>query len=147
MPKGKNSMYKLNEKNKTFTESSLNGEKMEKDLNHSIQVVGKEKVAEYNCVHLKVTTNQNQITDMWTTKDIAGYETMEVLTKGNNMFDSEKIYAQLKSKGADGMMVKTVLNIGGSSMVNELVKAEKRSNPANLFILPAGYSKVNTPKY
>ena len=45
------------------------------------------------------------------------------------------------------MMVKTVLNIGESSMVNELVKAEKRSNPANLFILPAGYSKVNTPKY
>ena len=98
MPKGKNSMYKLNEKNKTFTESSLNGEKMEKDLNHSIQVVGKEKVAEYNCVHLKVTTNQNQITDMWTTKDIAGYETMEVLTKGNNMFDSEKFMPNLKAK-------------------------------------------------
>ena len=147
MPKGKNSMYILNEKNKTYTESPLNGEQMGKDLDYSIQVVGKEKVAGYNCVHLKVTTNKNQITDMWTTKDIAGYEAMEVLTKGIDMFGSKDVFAQLKSKGADGIMVKTVLNMGGSSMVNELVKVEKRSNPASLFALPASYSKVSTPKY
>ncbi len=147
MPKGKNSMYILNDKNKTYSESSLNADKTVKDLDVSIEVVGKEKVAGYNCVHLKVITNKNQVTDMWTTKDIAGYEAMEALTKGNNMFGSEKVYAQLKSKGADGMMVKTVINMGKSSMVNVLVKAEKRSNPASLFALPAGYSKMAAPKY
>lgn len=147
MPKGKNSMYILNEKNRTYTESPLNGDQMGNDLDYSIQVVGKEKVAGYNCVHLKVTTNQNQITDMWTTKDISGYEVMEALTKGIDMFGSNDVYAQLKSKGADGIMVKTVLDMGKSSVVSELVKAEKRSNPESLFTLPAGYSKVSTPKY
>ena len=122
IPKGKNSMFILNEKSKTYTESPMSANKDVKDLDFNIQVVGKEKVAGYNCVHLKVTTAQQQVTDMWTTKDIAGYETMEVLTKGNNMFGSEKIYSQLKSKGADGIMVKTVLNMGKNAMVNELVK-------------------------
>jgi hypothetical protein len=145
MPKGKPVIYMLNEKSKSYTELPLNYGKTDKDF--SIEVVGKEKVAGYNCVHIKVMNDKKQITDMWTTKDIAGYETMNLLSKSNEMFGSEKVYTQLKSKGADGMMVKTVLNLDKKTIVNELVKAEKHSNPASMFALPAGYSKMNVPKY
>jgi hypothetical protein len=147
MPKGKNTMYMLNPKTKTYMESPTNINPKAINAAFNIQVVGNEKVGGYNCVHLKVTNGDKQITDMWTTKDIAGYETMMALAKGNDTFGSEKVYAQLKSKGVDGMLVKTVINIGKKPMVNELVKAENRSNPASLFALPTGYSSMRMPKH
>ena len=53
IPKGKNSMFILNEKSKTYTESPMSANKDVKDLDFNIQIVGKEKVAGYNCVHLR----------------------------------------------------------------------------------------------
>jgi Domain of unknown function (DUF4412) len=144
MPKGKNIVYTYNTKSKTYTESNT-ASKKESDLDVKFVVVGNEKVNGYNCKHIKMTMKNKMVTDMWTTKDIAGYEVMESLSKSSDNIVSNKIYNQLKSQGADGMMVKTEMQIGKNKMINQLVKAEKHANAAGLFSLPPGYSKMNRP--
>ncbi|MES2797791.1 MAG: DUF4412 domain-containing protein [Bacteroidota bacterium] len=144
MPKGKNTMYTYNMTSKTYTEAPITSKKATEEEVKFV-VVGKEKVADYNCTHVKMTLKNKMVSDMWTTKEIAGYEVMETLSKTSDNIVSNKIYNQLKSQGADGMMVKTEMTIGKNKMVNQLVKAEKRANPASLYVLPAGYKKMTMP--
>ena len=146
MPKGKNTIITYNMTSKTYTESSTDLKKTSAE-DIKFVLVGKEKVNGYNCSHIKMTMKNKMVSDMWTTKDIAGYEVMETLTKSSDSFGSEKVYAQLKSQGADGMMVKTEMTIGKNKMVNQLVKAEKRANPASLYILPSGYKKMEVSRF
>jgi glycerophosphoryl diester phosphodiesterase len=145
MPKGKNTMITYNMTSKTYTESSTDLKKTAAE-DVKFVLVGKEKVGGYNCTHVKMTMANKMVTDMWTTKDIAGYQVMETLSKASDKVVSDKIYAQLKSQGADGIMVKTEMTIGQNKMVNQLVKAEKRTNPASLYVLPAGYTKMEAGK-
>lgn len=145
MPKGKNVVYAFNTKSKTYTESPIGLKKPSSESDIKFEVIGKEKVNGYNCSHIKMTMKNKLVSDMWTTKEIAGYEVMETLSKTSDNIVSNKIYNQLKSQGADGMMVKTEMTIGKNKMVNQLIKAEKRANPASLYVLPAGYSKMTMP--
>jgi glycerophosphoryl diester phosphodiesterase len=145
MPKGKNTMITYNMTSKTYTESSTDLKKTAAE-DVKFVLVGKEKVGGYNCTHVKMTMANKMVTDMWTTKDITGYQVMESLSKASDSFVSDKIYTQLKSQGADGMMVKTEMTIGQNKMVNQLVKAEKRTNPGSLYMLPAGYTKMEAGK-
>lgn len=145
MPKGKNTMITYNTTSKTYTETSTD---LKKTAAEDIKfvLVGKEKVGGYNCTHVKMTMANKMVSDMWTTKDIPGYQVMESLSKASENFVSDKIYTQMKSQGADGLMVKTEMTIGKNKMVNQLVKAEKRTNPASLYVLPAGYTKMEAGK-
>jgi hypothetical protein len=145
MPKGKNTMYTYNMTSKTYTEAPIASKKVDEE-DVKFVVVGKEKVAGFNCTHIKMTMKNKMVSDMWTTKEIAGYEVMETLSKTSDNIVSNKIYNQLKSQGADGMMVKTEMTIGKNKMVNQLVKAEKRANPASLYVLPVGYKKMEAGK-
>jgi hypothetical protein len=125
----------LNEQAKTYTESSLKG--TAEKLNYDVKVVGNEKVGGYPCVHATVSVNGRPAMNVWTSKDLPGYESMFNLAKASGSFGTEALYRQLEAKGAGGMMVRMVTG----SVNTELVKAERRSNPASLFAVPAGYTK------
>lgn len=145
MPKGKNTMITYNTTSKTYTETSTDLKKVKPD-DVKFELVGKEKVGGYNCTHVKMTMANKMVSDMWTTKDMPGYQVMETLSKASENFVSDKIYAQMKSQGDDGLMVKTEMTIGKNKMVNQLLKAEKRTNPASLYVLPAGFTKMEAGK-
>jgi len=126
------------DKAKTYTEIKTQSNAAE-TAKYEVKVVGKEKIGAYNCVHSTVSLNGKPAMEMWTSKEIPGYETLLKQTKANSPIGTESMYRQLESKGASGMMVKMTVGTGG--MTTELVKAEKRSNPASLFAVPAGYTK------
>lgn len=147
IPKGKNVSYTYNSMSKNYVESPLDSKSAEAaEKNMKFELVGKEKVGSYNCTHIRMLIGKQVASDMWVTKDIAGYQVMETLTKSNSNFGSNKIYQQMKAAGADGLMVKMEMNVGNKKMVNQLVKAEKRANPASLYVLPAGYTKMDISK-
>lgn len=127
------------DKAKTYTESKPKPGEAE-TAKYDVKVVGKEKIGAYNCVHSTVSMNGKPAMDMWTSQDIPGYQSLQKMAKAFSPLGAEGMYRQLESKGAAGMMVK-MTTTGGRGLSTQLVKAERRSNPASLFAVPAGYTK------
>lgn len=141
MPASKpNTVITVDEKAKTYTETTTNSSDLPA-MRYEVKVVGKEKISQYNCVHAIVNLNGQLAMEMWTSKDIPGYKDLLKMAKASSAVGSEDLYKQLESKGATGMMVKMMTSAGANAMTMELVKVEKRTNPARLFSVPAGYSK------
>jgi hypothetical protein len=76
--------------------------------------------------------------DMWTTKDISGYENMLAYWKSSISGGNDQMYTELKKAGAEGFVVK--MQIPGS-MTMELVKYDAKPVSASVFTIPAGYKK------
>jgi hypothetical protein len=136
-----NTIYLLNDKDKTYSEIQSGNSDEYKDYpqaDYEVTVVGKETVNGYNSTHVIIKVNGKQSREMWTTKDIAGYaDFSKIKTKYTGQ---DNMYKALAAKGADGMPVRIKTTEGGRSMQLDLIKAEKRSNPATLFSL-SGYTK------
>jgi hypothetical protein len=134
LPEKPNVITMLDEKAKTYREVSTGQKTMDKV---TLKVVGKEKIQNFNCTHVIVTT-QNRPMDMWTTKDISGYENMMAYLKSSIGGGNDQMYTELKKAGADGFVVK--MQIPGS-MTMELVKYDAKPVPASTFTVPAEYKK------
>jgi hypothetical protein len=111
----------------------------------TVQVLGKETVSGYSCVHSKVTTGTVSY-EIWTTKDITGYDELTKHLHSQQNSDLQHTWAQLKANHADGFMVK-MASSGKTGMTVELVKAEKKTLAASLFAPPAGYKKLEKNAY
>ncbi len=134
LPEKPNVMTMLDENAKTYREVSTGQKTMDKV---TLKVVGKEKIQNFNCTHVIVTV-QNRPMDMWTTKDISGYENMLAYWKSSISGGNDQMYTELKKAGAEGFVVK--MQIPGS-MTMELVKYDAKPVSTSVFAIPAGYKK------
>jgi|GEM_PF-719724 len=145
-----NMVTTLNTQNKTYTEMSF--EEYKKDENKSdeefeVTLVGKETVNGYSCTHViaKYKKSGKVRNDWWTSKDVPGFNGFKGV-KGSKYLDDDSFYGKLAEKGADGFPVRMKMSEtgGAGSFQMDLVKAEKKNNPASLFEIPAGYTKAAT---
>ncbi|HVO50822.1 MAG TPA: DUF4412 domain-containing protein [Thermoanaerobaculia bacterium] len=148
-------VYLINDAQKSYTEidTKKTRERLEKTRGKSadtwtVKRLGRETVNGYSCEHVLVTRSDDAKTEMewWTSKDIAGlsYESMRGLMRRGADSD-EGILKALKDAGADGFAVKMITREKGNPnpvMTMELTKIEKKSVPAALFEIPAGYKKA-----
>jgi hypothetical protein len=134
VPEKPNVITLLEETSKTYRELSTSQKTMDKV---ALKVVGKEKILSFNCIHVVVTV-QNRPMDLWTTKDISGYENMLAYWKSGLSSGNAQVFNELKKAGADGFVVK--MQIPGS-MTMELVKHDSKPVAASVFDIPAGYKK------
>jgi hypothetical protein len=142
MTKSKGTMISFDNKSNTYTEMKIpNSPNLDK-MSYAIKVVGNEKVNGYNCAHAIITMSKGINMEMWTTKEVKGYQIMAELSKTNDSFGSQKMYQLLKDKGADGFLVKSKMGDGKRGMMMDLVKIEQKNNPASLFTPPSGYKKA-----
>jgi hypothetical protein len=146
-------VYLINDAQKSYTEidTKKTREQLEKTRGKNkdawaVKKLGRETVNGYACEHVLVTRGDDAKTEMewWTSRDIAGlsYEAMRGLMRRGN--DEEGIMKALRDAGADGFAVKMITREKGNPspvMTMELTKIEKRSVPAALFEVPAGYKK------
>jgi hypothetical protein len=133
-----NVAYVFNSLTKTYTEAKINPKATVKEV--SIKVLGTEKVGNYNCTHVKMTSD-GKSWDAWFTKELPSFS---FPISGNNELGSQKVMNELKSKGITGMMVKVVFLTPGAKtkgITMQLVKYETKPLNADLFTLPAGYKK------
>ena len=136
-------VYMLNEKDKTYSElSSATGGDDMKDYpqnEYEVTLVGKEKVNNFNCTHVRVKRKgSTHETEMWTSTDLAGYaEFAKVKTKYTGKIN---MFKALEAKGAVGFPVRIKADEHGQAVQIDLVKAERRTNPASMFSL-TGYTK------
>lgn len=139
MPKSNPDMiYTIDEEKKSYTEI-----KQEADINDSeaytVEIIGQEKVAGYNCTHAKVKT-MGQVFEIWTTKEIDGYKELynqAMLQKQS--FGMDK--AMRNNEQLMGIIVRVKNDNKKESFTMELVKFEKGNYPASMFQIPAGYTK------
>jgi len=134
-------IYTLDETNKTYTEIKKQDDNDSKDNEeYTVEIIGQEKVAGYNCTHAKIKTNDG-VMEMWTTKDIDGYK--EMYNKAMMQKKSAGIEKAMKSnEQLMGIMVRMKSgNKKEGSFTMELVKFEKGNYPQAMFEIPAGYTK------
>lgn len=128
----------FNSINKTYTETKTSKDATIKDF--SIKVIGTEKVRKYNCSHVKMIS-EGKSWDIWYTKDLPS---INFPINGNNAMGSERLTAELKSKGVSGMPVKIAFLKPGTSSLSVtmlLAKYEPKTLNSALFVIPTGYKK------
>jgi hypothetical protein len=146
-------MYMINDQTRTYTEMNLKelGEstaKMRSEREpYTVKVLGTERVLGYSTKHVLLSRpGDHADMEIWTTKDILGlnYEAMRGLMRRDPSRDEGTFMKALRDNGADGFFVKMVTREKGKpepTSVMELTKVEKKSVPASLFEIPAGYKK------
>ena len=148
-------MYMINDKTKTYAEmdlakmrdqaSKMRGEKAKETW--TVKKLGKETVNGYSCEHVLLAHGDDAKSEMelWTSKDISGlsYESMRGLMRRGSQSD-EGMMKALRDAGADGFVVKMVTRQKGNPTpvaTMELTKVQRKSVPASMFEIPAGYTK------
>ncbi len=105
----------------------------------SVTVIGNEKVGQYNCTHVRMSSSGSNW-DMWYTKDLAGLN----FPVDGDPAASRQMMEKLNSKGISGMLVKLVFFKQGTTtpgMTMLMTRYEAKPLDAALFAIPAGYTK------
>jgi hypothetical protein len=148
-------LYLINDKAKTYSEMDIKKTreqvaKMAGAKNkeaYSAKVIGSERLLGYSTKHVFLSRPSDKSEmEVWTTKDLLGlsYETMRGLMRRGAGDDDGSMMKALKDAGAEGFFVKMVTREKGKTeplTTMELTKAEKKSLPASMFEVPAGYAK------
>ncbi len=141
LPDKPNTMIMLNEASQTYTEVTTKSAANDPNAAKvTVKVIGKEKLQNLNCTHIVVTMS-NRPMDMWTTKDIAGYEGMMGYWKSSMSGGNDQMYNELKKAGAEGFVVKTQLKNPEGGMTMELVKYDTKPVSSAIFAIPSNYKK------
>jgi hypothetical protein len=127
----------LDEAKKSYTEIKSPVDTTD-DEKYTIEILGKEKVGIYNCIHAKVKA-KNQVFEVWTTKEIDGYKELQKSAFIKNQ--TKGMNKAFLSGELEGMMVKMKDASEKEAMTLELVKFEKGNFPQSMFEIPAGYTK------
>ncbi|RCR69005.1 DUF4412 domain-containing protein [Larkinella punicea] len=136
LAKTPNVTYMLNESSKTYTENRPNPSKNTPAMKATVKVVGKEKIQNLNCTHALVTFDKGSM-EIWTSKDIPGYEKLLSYWRSNQDFGGENLYTELKKSGADGFFVR----MKNAGMTMDLVRYDTKPVSASLFDIPKDYKK------
>jgi hypothetical protein len=116
--------------------------------------VGEDTWMGFHCVHARIinTISMGHIftmvdtTDIWKSKDVPMQEGFrhwmdKFEEKTNASIYSPKVAEELKEMGCEGMFVRMESSSKDSHTRMALSKVEHRDLPANLFVVPAGYTE------
>lgn len=135
-------VYMLNEEKKTYTTFDMKGTGSYDDAdNYEITVVGKEKVNNYNATHIIVKEkDRDRQQELWVSTEVPGYG---MYTKIQNKYTHAGMYKAMEAKGVKGYAVRVKAKDENNrfSLTMDLIKAETKAQPDNLFTL-AGYTKA-----
>ena len=113
---------------------------------YKITKLGNEVVDGYTCTHAKIVTTSGKglfasstTMDVWTSPAVPGYTNLRKMMASQNI--TEKMLDALDQAGCGGQVVKLQSSGKDYSMTMELTKAEKKTFPASLFMIPAGYTQ------
>jgi hypothetical protein len=137
----------LDDENKTYSLNVIDTSLINSDATqYKITKLGKETMDGYNCTHAKIVSTSGKrifasttTMDVWTSPDVPGYLSLRKMMASQNV--TVKMLQELDAAGCGGQVVKIQSKGKDYSMTMELTKAEKKTLPASLFMIPAGYAK------
>lgn len=136
-------IYMLDEQKKTYSEIKTDADESYKDYPQSeyeVTVLGKEPVNGYNATHVNVKRKSSKTSEeMWLTTDIVNYADYAKIK--SKYTGKDNLNKALEAKGAAGFPVRIKTVEEGMTLQIDIVKAEKKTNPASYFTL-TGYKKA-----
>ena len=137
----------LDDENKTYSLNVIDTSLINSDATqYKITRVGNETMDGYGCTHAKIvsTTGKGMFSstttmDVWTSPNVPGYLSLRKMMASQSV--TVKMIQELDNAGCGGQIVKIQSNGKDYSMTMELTKAEKKTLPASLFMIPVGYTK------
>lgn len=137
----------VNEARRTYAIADLKklreGKTGRKPPTYSVKKLGRDKVAGYSCMKVLLTSSSGTESELCVSADLVAPSSWLSALGRNQAPDS--ILTALRDNGLRGFPVRLALR-GASGKVlslTELVRFEKKSLPASLFELPAGYSQTD----
>jgi Domain of unknown function (DUF4412) len=117
-------------------------------MTYQVVKVGSETVLGYNCTHSKLTIfsagQKSGITeDIWTSTAVPGYAELKKMFLNQNI--TPKMMQALEAAGCDGSFVKMDMQTKTFSMDMQLITADRKTFPASMFQIPAGYTQGAPP--
>jgi hypothetical protein len=112
---------------------------------YQVTRIGTESVGGYSCTHVRIVTStgsgmfkSSSTMDMWMSTAVPGYA---IYSKLLSLHGSQGgLLGALNKSGANGFLVKMTAGDGKEyTMTMQLNKAEMKSFPASMFVIPAGY--------
>ena len=136
----------LDDKEKKYSLNVIDTSLINSDRSqYKVTKIGNEVVDGYNCTHAKMTTTSGKglfasstTMDIWTSPAVPGYKDLRRMMASQNM--TLKMMQALDDAGCGGQIVKMQSSGKDYSMTMELTKAEKKTFPASLFMIPPGYT-------
>jgi hypothetical protein len=115
---------------------------------YQVKKIGTEMVQGYSCIHSRLTSTigsgmfkSTSTEDIWTSTAVPGYELFMQMASIQNV--KPKMMVALENAGAGGFFVKMTAGDKNYSMTMVLAKAEQKTFPASMFMIPAGYKESN----
>ncbi len=113
---------------------------------YQVTRIGTETIQGYPCVHSRIETTSgsgrfkySSTMDVWASTAVPGYPLYKKMTSLQTI--KTGMTRTLENAGGGGVFVKLVVSGKEYSMKQLLIKAEQKSFPASLFLIPSNYSE------
>src|SRR5699024_3251781 len=110
----------LNERKKQYSIINAEPTKREQKVTYSITKIGNEKIHGLSTVHVKATGSDGEQFELWTSREIPGYEKVIDFYKKNQKLGGGQLWEALTEADADGYMVKMKVVTEKANSVIEL---------------------------
>lgn len=108
---------------------------------YTLKEMGKEKVLGYLCNHVTLT-RPRELVDAWVTQELPDvYRVLRKLQQANPQFGAADAFRALDAAGKAGLPMRCIVVRDGQRVTTEVRKIERRTVPASLFTVPAGYAQ------
>jgi hypothetical protein len=142
-------VYMVNDANRTYsvwdTKKAREDSKNASRETYKVEKLGSDRVAGYPCQNARVTSSKGSIFDVCVTREFGGSSDWMAAMNRNEAETGSWLKA-LKDDGIEGSPIRWSVRRKGSAeptMVMELTRADKKSLPASLFEVPAGYKQTD----
>ena len=142
-------VYLVNDENRTY--SVWDTAKAREDLKNApketykVQKLGTERIAGYACQNARVTSSKGGDFEVCVTKEF-GPSSDWIAAMNRRDPDARSWLKALKDDGIEGFPIRWSVRQKGDpepSMIMVLTRAQKKSLPASLFTVPAGYKQTD----
>jgi hypothetical protein len=113
---------------------------------YQITKIGSENADGYSCTHSRLVTTtgsgmfaSSSTMDIWTSNAVPGASLFKSLLSLNP--SQAGVFTALENAGCGGTLVKISISGKDYTLEEDLIRAEKKNYPADLFKIPGGYSE------
>lgn len=133
----------INDKKKAYSVMDLEHEEADAKMKgYRIEVVGKEVLHGISTTHFKIITEaEGFVLEMWTSKDLPGYNEMIDIYKKSGQMGDNVIWDEIIKADADGFLVRMQGQQEGAATRLDLQHIEQAELSDSLFEIPANYKK------
>lgn len=132
----------LNDRRKEYTSFDLSEvEETTPQETFTVKRLGVVNFRGMQCIHSEAVDARGERFEIWTTRDIPGYQDMVALYRKSQRMGSDGLWKALEEAGCAGFMVKFRMDVEDAASVMELMNIEKTSLEDSIFQIPSGYQQ------